>query len=317
MANKKKKKIFVVCNAAGGAEIVTSYVKKHEQDYNFICLTTGPAEKIFKRKGLNKFLVKSRKKPTELLSDIKNLEMVLTGTSWAPSIEYDFILAAKQKKIKTVSYLDHWVNYRERFGYSRKNWENNLPEEIWVGDKYAYDLAKKFFKKLKIKLVPNQYFKEIKEKYKKININQSKKPAGGFLIISEPSLSSISCIGNKGRVYYNEFDIIKMILDVFVQKEIKEKIIIRYHPSEKRNKYNRILLRYTDKLKISKSGNQDLLEDIAEVKTVIGTESMALVIAFLCWKKAISFMPHKNKKCPLPLNHIKKIKDINELIKVL
>jgi len=76
-----------------------------------------------------------------------------------------------------VSFIDHWVNYRERFGYPLKNWKNNLPDEIWAGDKYAFLIAKKLFNKiLPIKLVKNPYFKEIKNKYyktKKIKVTMS------------------------------------------------------------------------------------------------------------------------------------------------
>jgi len=308
---KCKIKVLIVCHDAGGAEIVSAYVKKNLAKYSFICLAIGPAKKIFKRKRLNKFFI-SKKIAKEMIAK-REIDLVLAGASWASSLELDFIKIAKQKNIKTIVYLEHWINHRERFGYPRKNWQKNLPDEIWLGDKYAFASAKNFFKNLPLKLVPNLYFKEIKDNYKKIN--KRKKEGKEILFLSEPISGNINFFGDRKKINFNEFEILKEVLDLFNNKKIKRKIIVRLHPSEKKNKYDDILKKYTGKLKIVKSDNKEILKDLIQSKIVIGMQSMALVVALLCNKKTISFLPVAGSKCVLPFKQIKRVKSIKNLKK--
>ena len=55
----------------------------------------------------------------------------------------------QKNKINVCAYLDHWVNYKQRFILNKKL---ILPNEIWVSDTLAYTIAKETFQnKLKIK----------------------------------------------------------------------------------------------------------------------------------------------------------------------
>lgn len=308
--NKQDINILVVCHDAGGAEIVSAYVKKNLKKNRFVCLVVGPAEKIFKRKGLGRYLITDEKKAKNFLIKAKEL---ITGTGWGSSIELDFIKEAKKNRVKSISYIDHWVNYRERFGYPRKDWENKLPDEIWVGDKYAYNLARSFFGNTRVTLVPNEYFKEIKRGYKeKVKKNKIKK-SNGILLISEPFGSNVNSFGDKSHNTNTEFDVLNYILKYFAENNLDNKIIFRLHPAENRDKYDKLLLNFKRKLKIKKSDSQDIYSDLVQCSTVVGVESMALVVAFLCGKKVISFIPIKNKNCPLPFEGIFRIRDMSEI----
>jgi len=173
-----KEKIIVVCSSSGSAEILSAYIKENKNKYDFFYLTVNPAKKIFLRNGFKSHQISNKKNFLKLLKN-NNIKMVLFGTGWVflSSIELELIKITRKQGIKSVSFIDHWVNYRERFGYPLKNWKNNLPDEIWAGDKYAFLIAKKLFNKiLPIKLVKNPYFKEIKNKYyktKKIKVTMS------------------------------------------------------------------------------------------------------------------------------------------------
>lgn len=315
MRDKIKKTIIAVCHDAGGAEVVSAFVKKNISKYNFVCLAIGPAEKIFKRKKLNKFLVSRTKNPEELFDKFKKIHLILVSTNWSSSISHNFIRGGKSRGIKTAVYLDHWVNYRERFGYPRTGWKKNLPEEIWAGDKRAYKLAKEFFKGLTIKLVPNYYFEEIKKEYKRIKKN--KKEKNGILYISEPISEQINVFGDKNKIRYNEFEILEKLFDFFTKEKVKRKIIVRLHPSEKKDKYDTIILKYKNKLKIIKSYNRNVFSDLTECSTVIGIKSMAMVVAYLCGKKVISFSPYYNKSFSLPFKEIDEIKNIKYFKKII
>ena len=43
------------------------------------------------------------------------------------------ILKSEKQGKKVISFLDHWVNYQERF---TRNNNKYLPDEIWVGEIY-------------------------------------------------------------------------------------------------------------------------------------------------------------------------------------
>ena len=84
-----------------------------------------------------------------------------------------------------MRYLDHWVNYKQRFILNKKL---ILPNEIWVSDTLAYTIAKETFQnKLKIKKIKNYYFDKAKKYFKlkkKKTSNNNKK--NNILYLCEP-----------------------------------------------------------------------------------------------------------------------------------
>ncbi len=315
MAKKTRKNIFTVCNDAGGAEIISAYVKKNALKANFICLVAGPAVKVFKRKKLDKFFITGKRKPENIFSKLKNIDLILTGTNWSSALGRDFVQEGKNRGIKTVVYLDHWTNYRERFGYPRPDWQKNLPDEIWAGDKHSYFLAKKYFKKLSVKLVPNCYFQEIKDGYKK-SCSRGKNAGNSILLVCEPVSEKINVDGDKNKIKFTEYEILRKLLDFFADNKTDRPIIVRLHPSEKKDKFDDILANYERRLKISKSCGKDILSDLQKCSDVIGAKSMALAIALLCGKRVFSFANFRNKNdFMLPFKGILTVKKIEDLIK--
>lgn len=302
---RNKDNVLVVCHDAGGAEIVSAYIKTNQKRHNYFYCISGPAKKIFKRKGLNRNLIKNGNLISLLTK--KNINMVLAGTSLGNSDWKDLIRAANHKKIKTVVYIDHWVYYRGRFGYPSMGWRNNLPKEIWVGDKYAFELARKYFTNVIIRLVPNQYTREILNKYKKYSILQKNKKKT-TLFLSEPYFVNV----RGKRLKLEGFEILETVLNCLYKTGDKNEIIIAFHPSESRNKYDDLFKKYSGKLNIKKS-NKYILKELARAKIVIGVETMMLAIACMCGKRTISFFPNSRWECPLPFKEIKNIRSIFEL----
>ena len=125
----------------------------------------GPAVNIFNGK-IHKIEILS-------LDDLINKsDWLLCGTSWQSDLEWKAIRRAKKANKKVISFIDHWVNYRER--YFKKS-EYALPDEIWIGDIYAEKIAKDNFPNLKVMLKSNPYFLDMKEQLLKLkkskNIN--------------------------------------------------------------------------------------------------------------------------------------------------
>ena len=66
-------------------------------------------------------------------------DFVFTGTSLPNKIELEFLKFAKNKKIKTYSFVDHWTNMSDRFKYFE---EYIYPDELWLIDDFAKEKAK-------------------------------------------------------------------------------------------------------------------------------------------------------------------------------
>ena len=134
-------KYLVVSHDAGGAEIASSWVRQNSQnDYSFVL--DGPAVSIFRKK-----LKEIKIKP---VAELKRLadesDFVLTGSSQSSDLEKEAISNAKCSKTKSATFLDYWHGYIERFELDGKL---ILPDEIWVADEYAFELARQNFPKNK------------------------------------------------------------------------------------------------------------------------------------------------------------------------
>lgn len=311
-----KNKILVVCHDAGGAEILSAYVKERRKKAVFYCVVAGPAALIFRRKKIRNLIFFSQEKASKIFDRFEDIGMLLTGTGWASRMERDFIGEARKRGIKTASFLDHWVNYRERFGYPTNGWKKNLPDEIWVGDQHALLLAKKLFSGRRVKLVSNPFFREVKVEYKKAEKRLGGK-GGAILFATEPVNAAMSSFSGENDNSRDEEEVLRLFMECLIKIGWNKGVIIRYHPSENKNKYGKIIDAYGEKLEIQRSIGENMYDDLAKSCCVVGMKSMFLTVASLCGKKVVSFLPGKNMYCPLPLGYIEKVKDMEGLKKIL
>ncbi|MBI5412978.1 hypothetical protein HZA42_01350 [Candidatus Peregrinibacteria bacterium] len=313
-----KKKIIVVCHDAGGAEIIAAFLKYECVGLNSSCFVAGPAVAIFARYGIPVVDMTNVKEPLKIIFDWgEDPFFILFGIGWSSLFEISALQEALRRGITTVVYLDHWLNYRERFGYPQDGWKKRLPNEIWVGDSYAESIAKKEFPEILIRFVPNRSFDDAKARYASI-ADTIKEDPEAVLFLGEPMNEPINAMGMKRKMMFTEFDVLDDMLYVLSKKdEAPPLIIIRLHPSESKDKYNLVIAKYSSLFKIRISEATDLCIDLAAVGVVIGMESMALVVAYLCGKRTISYLPDESKQCGLPFTKIEKIKILDDLKKVL
>ena len=287
---------LIVSHDAGGAEVLSSYVRRTPGEYIF-CLR-GPAVNIF-RKKLGEITNASFK------NSLEKSQQLLCGTGWQTSFEYDAIKKAKEIGIKSIAFLDHWVNYEERFV---RNGVKVLPDELWVGDSYAQEIAKKKFgSSVVITYVENPYFLDIKEELDKTH---KQGDSGTILYVCEPIAEhALKRYGKEDYWGYTEFDALTFFLDniKFLNGDVK-KIIIRPHPSENLHKYDELLAHYKPEITVSR--NKSLFEQVACSNVIVGCQSMAMVVGLLLKKKVVCSIPLKQNQCALPFNNIFRLSSI-------
>ena len=279
---------LIICRDMGAATVIS----ENENKKNCLYFLKNPAKKFFEQKGIISENLKTLEK------NIKNCELVITGTSWPLDIEFRAIKLAKKYNKKIITYLDHWVNYELRFNYKKEM----LPDIIITTDIYAFNLAKKKFPFTKILLKKNMYFETIKKKYKAL-IKEKK-----YILYVDNHLVEVNKkIINKKRHSKQIFLDEKVILENFIKK-IKnhnirsKKILFRTHPKKKIKNSLNIIKKYKSICSISK--NEDLLKDIAKSEIVVGWNSMAMFIAHKLGKKVMHILPRGFKDNKLPIKNI-------------
>lgn len=284
-------KILVVCHDAGGAEVISSWVKQ-QKNTEFSFLLDGPAILIFQKK--------MNLKLSELaeVQDLTIFDMVLTGTSWGSALEREFLERARLQQVKSVTFLDHWWNYKDRF--------KTLPSEIWVGDNQALEIAKKDFPDIPVVLQTNYYMREIVEAVKSPSEPHDKLH---ILYVCDPvSTASQARYGDADGLGYNEFTALNGFIKYLAsQKEKVKEVRLRLHPAEPLGKYISVADDYSKQFQIFETKGRPLEEDLAWADWVVGCDSMPLAIAAIAGKPVYSCIPQGGPKITLPFKQIKQL----------
>ncbi|MEK9177155.1 MAG: hypothetical protein AAB923_02565 [Patescibacteria group bacterium] len=221
-----------------------------------------------------------------------DVSLVLVGTGWMTSIECDALAAAKKEGLFTAVYLESWTGYRERFGYPKPGWRKNLPDEIWLGDRAAFALAKKQFPgTTKLRLVPNEYFKAVVWRYR---LARTK--------IKPDSILFLSNIDDTTEHVFKE------LLERFSHRKGSPKVRVRFHPADDRSRFNPLIKKYKRNVRVERSKEKDIVRDLVRAKSVIGTETTAMMFGALLGIRTVSVLP-AGKRSSLPFASIKRRKD--------
>lgn len=280
--------IAVVSHDAGGAEILSSWLRHDSEPYRLVL--GGPAVAIFQRKV-------GERTSHCLESSIEKCDWVLCSTSWQSTLEKQAVTKAKAAGKKVVAFLDHWVNYRERF---ELDGTVVLPDEIWVTDVYAQGIAHNIFPDVKVVLKPNPYFSDLQLELQSIQAPTIHLERYSVLYVCEPIRDhALLAYGNEYQWGYTEEDALQFFLDNISALGTKvTEIRIRLHPSEGKGKYD--WARQENSLVIETFSTKSLMEQIVDADAVVGCGSMAMVVALLANKRVISSIPPGGKACELP-----------------
>ena len=298
----QKHNILVVAHDAGGAEIIVAHLAKHRGKFSPIVFVAGPAQKIFAREHIpHKPAPSTRLGIAKILEQHSDADFLLAGSGWMTTIERSAVSEAKKIGLKSVVYLESWNNYRERFGYPSANWKENLPDEFWVGDKEALALAQKLFPNTPTKLKPNQYFANTKARYK--FLRAKRKHHNEILFLSDVTALSTKTLTG--------------LLSVMAKSSRKSlSLTIRFHPADDRTRYDALIKKYKDTIHITYSTEKDIVRDLSRSRLVIGTETVALVVAVLAGVKTVNILPAKAKS-QLPFSKIIRVTNATQIANLI
>ena len=270
--------VCVASHDAGGAEILACYVAENALNCRFVL--KGPALKVFER-----HLGKIESEP--LARALAASDWCLFGTSWQSDLECRAIEEAKRAGKRVVSFIDHWVNYPERF---ERGGVRYLPDEIWVGDEEALAIARKHFPKLPVKLVPNPYFAYVEREIARYRFPRTGKRA---LFVSENlSAHARQRFGDERHWGYTELDAIEYFLTRARELGL-DRVVLRPHPSDPAGKYDALVAQHAPLAE--PSAGKPLLEEIAEADVVAGCETVALVTALQAKRRVFCAIPPGGK----------------------
>jgi hypothetical protein len=247
----------------------------------------------------------------ELDEAIARASSVLCGTSWQSDLEWRAIGLSRDAGKEVVAFLDHWVNYRQRFTH---NGVERLPDEIWTGDEHAARIARACFNRLPIRLVPNPYLEDLRievEALRRAAKVPGRRPV--LLYLCEPIREhAMRQHGDERYWGYSEEEALEYFLDHarLIAPDVA-RIIVRRHPSEAAGKYSWAGGRGNVRVEFSES--EDLVDDIAAADIVVGCESMGLVVAMLAGRRVISAIPPGGRRCSLPHSDVESLAALVEL----
>ena len=289
--------ICIVSHDAGGAEILASYAKKVEEPCLFSL--AGPAAKVFTIQMATVISL-----PLE--AAIEQADWLLCGTSWQSDLEWQAIALSRKMGKRSIAYLDHWVNYQERFVRAGVQ---HLPDEIWVGDVHAEALARAEFPGIPIRLVPNHHFADIRGQVANLKIASnhslhSNQQENKVLFVCENISEHAQMQHGDPRYWgYTEFDAIEYFFaNIKALQTPISSVTIRPHPSDPAGKYDQAIAQHPGLARLS--SGQSLLADIAAADVVVGCESMAMVIAVQCGRRVVSCIPLQQVALKLPFSEI-------------
>jgi hypothetical protein len=267
------------------------------------CMAMAKLGALFQRQSSTLF--SNRKYNTTFGEDFEFVEEVpdfkkykgdclFTGTSHPESSNYfevDSLQQAKESGLKTISFVDHWVNFRLRFLDKYNN--PNYPDEVWVVDERAKELAlEEGIPEYKLVVSGNPYHEFLKFFWKPVYEGKSYLEflgisASDFIVLFAPDPLSIR--DGKEIAGFTEDQALEQLLDVTGQLNIPIQVIVKCHPLQPFEIFSNILKKYGSNVHLLSKA--DTLELLNASDVVIGFFSNILLEAEALGKKVIRYFP--------------------------
>lgn len=280
--------LAVVAHDAGAANQLFAWLEHAVAAPPALCLA-GPALTLWRQQF-------GEPAQTSLADALADARTVLSGTGWASSLEHEARRLARQLGARSIAVIDHWTNYRERF---IRDGEEILPDEIWVGDEYAKQLAEATFPGTRVVQRPDAYLAAQVSQIGPI------RTGGGarLLYVLEPIRQAWGELAVAG-----EFAALDFFIDNLACLELGEAVQIRLrpHPSDAPGKYASWMQRQGDS-RIALDDAPTLAAALTWSNVVAGCQTYAMVVALHAGRRVISSIPPWAPQCVLPHREIMKL----------
>jgi hypothetical protein len=289
--------LLVACHDAGGAEIVSSWLRRRPDADAVPCLLEGPARAIFARK-LGPAL-----RTVDALPSLDGVGLVLCGSSADAPLERRVVRAARAAGVRSAVWLDHWVNYAERFVLDG---EPALPDEVWVADEHARRLAAETLPGARIRLCGNPYLEDAAAEIH--SLEQPRRRGGErILYLTQPTtVAAQLATGDPLGWGYEERGALRGYLERLAEAP-PAAVRVRLHPAETEEKYAGVLEAFAGRLALELSDGGSLAEDCAWADTVAGCDTMAMVVALAAGRRVVSVIPPGGEPLSLPFPEIERL----------
>lgn len=260
-------KLGVVANDAGAAEQIT-WVLRHLTQVPSVFLS-GPAESIFSN---SKILYS----PALTLQEVLFSSILIVGSGWMTNWETDAINAAHANKIPTFAVLDHWMNYRERFGNA-----TSLPSYFGVTNELAFELASQAFPDRPVVKIPDFQLMHYRD-----YLDSNSRGHSNILLLLEPNTNFLngSNFGITEKIQHEALEFAVKLKNIHNSSAV----VVRLHPSQKNNpRLEDSILSNSTEVKLSYC--DDLLEDLSMASHVIGFNTYGLYLSSMCGIKTHSY----------------------------
>jgi hypothetical protein len=283
--------LTVVAHDAGAANHIFAWLGDYQPT---LCLA-GPARVLWQARlqktGRNS--VQSPLTESALAAALAGAATVITGTGWESSLEHDARKLAREQGIRSIAVIDHWTNYADRFVRSG---EQVLPDEIWVSDPYAAEIAQAAFPTVQVVQQANAYLAGL---VTEVKLRQPPAAAQGndcVLYVLEPIRHHWGELAEPGEfLALNYFMANRKRAHVAADAEIR----LRAHPSDPPGKYDAWLARQANP-RVSLDRSANLADALAWSNVVAGCQTYAMVLALACGRSVISTIPAWAPPCTLP-----------------
>lgn len=309
--------IFAIAHDTGGAQLVSALFRAEAQRFRWLpgVFRSSPAERIFGRlsEPPHPLLYLDNEPASAILKSVRP-DILLTATS-GTKVELPFIRAAREMGIPSVSLLDHWINFRERFDYPAPDWMNNVPDSVAAGDAVALDIARQvgFPRALPLK---NYYLVDMLQRYHALPPASDDNTS--LLLLSQvvPFDSQRTMGVQQAVVAPYEWQILHDVLvnfDKLARFLDIEKVVVRKHPAMHGLLYNDLAERFPNvPFDIESPAGRELGASLRTAKLVLGRSSMALFTATALGKETYSFATDDDtdELPPVGRSILRSVKDI-------
>ena len=271
----------VVCHDAGSANIVIANLLETGR-HDWRAYMKGPAENVWNTVYPDINLCES------LDSTLEQAELLVTGTGWQSNVEHDARKMARERGIHSVAVIDHWVNFEERF---IRESETVWPDEFWVTDDYALEIAQQSFPDQCVRQVPNYYTQSQMQIISEVKQNDPPE----LLYLLEPMRD------DWGRGKAGEFQALDYFVSRLPELELPADTVIRLrlHPSEASGKYSEWVHMHST-LDIRMDDADNLGQAIGVSTWLAGCETSALALGLMAGRKVYCTLPPWAPVCQLP-----------------